>query len=261
MIENEITIGLFVNLLAAIIIWGFSSVFPKARDYRGLMWVAIVMLLIVNIFFFLSSHKITPFIALLVIIGVVINLRFKGPGAYLNQRAGFMIELPKGWKEFSFFECVFRFFFSRFVRPKGYPSPRLYSPDNPEFHGPNGEEIKLSIGPTHPSVDFEPTADEQIQKMRIICRKYGHKIKQLPNIRLGGNDHAVFFTMIPVGKDRSHTLTIKNYILVFNNMEYFVSAFLKITHPIDGSVQIGKEETYDDIVKTFHPIGIRHEPM
>ena len=256
MMENEITIGLFVNILAAILIWGFTSVFPKARDYRALMWVAVVVLLIVNIIFFLSFHKITPFIALLVIIGVIVNLRFKGPGAYLNKRSRFLIELPKGWKEFSFFESLFRFLFSRFIRMKGYPSPRLYSPNNPEFHGPNGEEIKFSIGPTHPSVDFDPTADEQIQKMRLICRKYGHSMKALPSIHIEGNDHAVFYTMLPLGRDQSHTLTIKNYIIVFNNMEYFISALIKITHPIDGSVQIGKEKTYDNIIKTFHPIGI-----
>ena len=254
--NNEIILGILINLASAFLGWLFSAIFPKARDYRSLFWIMVTILLALNTVLFVFYGSIIPFFGLLILICVIWNLKFRGPGAYVNRAKRFVIEFPEGWVEISFFKSLSRHLFSGITAPVGYPRPRLYSPENPEFYGPAGEELRFSIGPSHPSVAFEPTADEQLQKMRLITAKYGHGMKALPHLRLSGRDHAVFITIVPFGRDGASRLVLKHYMLVFNNTEYFISALLKTTHPLDGEMTIGKDEVYDRIVSSFHPLSL-----
>lgn len=156
---------------------------------------------------------------------------------YRDSRRRFQIELPDGWSRIGFLRGILR--------------GSIPDPDNPEFTGSKGEQLKFAIGPISP----EPTVSEQQERMKAIAQKHGHRVYEVDSIEVDGKEHAVVHTCVPLGPYRdSPQLLLKNYHLIFNNFEYLITASLVTRHPgrgVRGIIRHGDEEVYDQIVKSF----------
>ena len=120
---------------------------------------------------------------------------------YRNRLWHFQIELLPGWSEPSLVK--------RLTAPGRYAQQA----SNPEFYSEAGASIKFAIGPINPS----PSTLEQQANLAAIARRYGQAILGLETIEVGGAIHATILCQVPgLG-------TLKNYSLIFNGTEYFVS--------------------------------------
>ena len=97
-----------------------------------------------------------------------------------------------------------------------------------EFSGPSGSSIKFTIGPICP----DPTVEEQKRNLERIASKHGHTVLTTGEIEVAGKTHATMICEVP------HVGILKNYSLIFDEIEYLVSA--------RGDLQV-----CDAIVKTF----------
>jgi hypothetical protein len=119
---------------------------------------------------------------------------------YRNDKWGFTIALPKGWREPSW---LFRLFLRR-----------RQQREQPEFYGPYHSKMKFSIGPIHPI----PEVVEQQKNLERMAMNHGYRVIDFDVIRVGGKDHAVMvFEASGIGE-------VKTYSLIFGSTEYLITA-------------------------------------
>lgn len=131
---------------------------------------------------------------------------------YRNEKWGFTITLPNGWREPSW---LFRVFFRR--------RKQL---EQPEFYGPYHSKLKFSIGPIHPI----PEVVEQQKNLERMALNYGHRITDFDVIHVNRKDHATMvFEASGIGE-------VKTYSLIFGRTEYLITAQGRI-HEVDFIVK------------------------
>ena len=134
---------------------------------------------------------------------------------YRSSRYNFEIEIPDQWNVRGFFGKKAKY---------------------PEFDGPNNASFGFAIGPIYP----EPAVEEQQRNLEKIANKYGHIVQKIDSISVDGKQHATMICKI-LSALQTQGILIKNYSLIFNGMEYLVTAHLENF----------REEDYDSIIKTF----------
>lgn len=151
---------------------------------------------------------------------------------YRNSRNKFEIELPDEW------------------HGPGLISRLLRMDANPEFYGPKRTSLKFAVGPISP----EPSLREQQLNLERIARKYGHDVVDVSSIEVSGKEHATIICNVPLiqqppvimGRPEYTirpvpSIPLKNYSLVFDGIEYLVTA----------SIDRFPAENFDDIIRTF----------
>ena len=134
---------------------------------------------------------------------------------YRDKQWQFEIDLPAGWRRAGFFH-------------------RLKHKGAPEFFSPQNASIKFAIGPITPVPDYR----EHMENLKRIAGQHGHRVLAAEGIEVGGKQHATMTVTIPLPSGQS--LRCKHYALIFDGIEYFVSA----------SLAAGDSEI-DAIIKTF----------
>ncbi len=131
---------------------------------------------------------------------------------YRNDKWGFTIILPNGWREPSWlFRVLFR---------------RRQQREQPEFYGPFHSKLKFSIGPIHPI----PEVVEQQKNLEHMVMNHGHRVIDFDVIHVGGKDHAAMvFETSGIGE-------VKIYSLIFSHTEYLITAEGRI-HDVDYIVK------------------------
>ncbi|MDP3062718.1 MAG: hypothetical protein Q8O40_05855 [Chloroflexota bacterium] len=135
---------------------------------------------------------------------------------YRNQRWGFELDLPSGWREPGFFKRLLSF--GRYAQQDVHP----------EFCASDGSSIKFTIGPISPV----PSVEQQRSNLAAIAGRHGHDVIETGTMSVAGRNHATMQCRVPgVG-------VLKNYSLIFGTTEYFVTAH-------------GDWQECDSIVRTF----------
>lgn len=137
---------------------------------------------------------------------------------YLDKNSEFEIQLPDGWRGPGFWQ-------------------RRKQKGSPEFFGPRGESIKFAIGPISPVPEYRAHAEN----LKRIAAQHGHRVIGSGSIEVAGMQHATVTVEIPVAPGRS--LRLKNYALILDGIEYFVTASLS-----------SGEQTVDSIVRTVRKL-------
>ena len=148
---------------------------------------------------------------------------------YRDTRLKFEIDIPEGWKRPGFLHRLSRL-----------PLRLIFSPPDvaggPEFYGPSGDTIKLSIGPISP----EPNVKQHQKNIAAMAERHGHRVIRIDTIEVAGKLHATMVVDMPVpGGSRR----VKNYFLIFKGMEYVIISTLE-----------SGEEACDAIVKTLRSV-------
>jgi len=181
---------------------------------------------------------------------------------YRNRKLGFEIALPAGWSEPGLFRRLFA----------------SYDSSNPEFFGPGGKSLKFAISPIQP----EPSTTAMHATLQDIAAEHGHDVIKLETITVSGREHAtIVYDCLHPSLDQLLVLRFKNYHLVFQGVEYAITARvavlprgISLTRPQAPDYKRGKmqrqkygeyakklpqifayEEDYDEIVRTFHHTG------
>jgi hypothetical protein len=137
---------------------------------------------------------------------------------YRNKQWGFELSFPRGWYRPGFFH-------------------KLIFPGQAEFFGPHDDSLKFAIAP----ISAEPDYRRHMESLRRIAKEHGHKVHEVGSIEVGGKHHATMtFT---AAFDPEHRRRLKNYHLVFDGLEFVITASLE-----------SGEETIDSIVKTFRKL-------
>jgi len=124
---------------------------------------------------------------------------------YVNKACGFKVTIPARWTKGIFL-----------------------NPYTPQFYGPSGESLKFAIGWISPVPDVET----QQKNLEGLAKKCGHTVLDIRSITVFGKEHATMLVEIPtVGK-------IKNYSLIFNKIEYLVTANVEMADSIVQSFQL-----------------------
>jgi hypothetical protein len=134
---------------------------------------------------------------------------------YRDKNWEFEMQLPDGWRGPGFWQ-------------------RRKRQGSPEFLGPHGGSIKFAIGPISPAPEYRAHAEN----LKRIAAQHGHRAIGSGSIEVAGVQHATVMVEIPVAPGRS--LRIKNYALILDGIEYFVTASLS-----------SGEQALDSIVRTF----------
>ncbi|MCL4503529.1 MAG: hypothetical protein M1438_17015 [Deltaproteobacteria bacterium] len=133
---------------------------------------------------------------------------------YHNNKWGFTITLPKGWREPPWLvRVLFR---------------RRQLAEQPEFYGPYHSKLQFTIN----SIRLVPEIVEQQKNLERMAVKCGHLVTDFDVIRVQGRDHATMvFDARGIGE-------VKVYSLIFGHTEYLITGH-------------GRVHETDYIVKSF----------
>lgn len=100
-------------------------------------------------------------------------------------------------------------------------------PETPAFYGSSRESLKIAIGLISPEPDVQTQQNELVK----IATKYGQTILDVGTIQICGKEHATILVKIPgIG-------TLKNYSLIFDEIEYLITANVAIADSIVQSFE------------------------